>query len=86
MSEITIMGCDGCLKAATKRRPVTLWGIIKYATPDSPLDRDVTLAFDAHDLECVRRWVSRENKRVRAEAKDAKDAVKTPATKATAKK
>lgn len=63
MSEITIMGCDGCRKAATARRPVHA----VVLTVDG--DADMQLQFDAHDNECIRRFFSHTNKVAKDAAK-----------------
>ena len=75
MAEITILGCDGCLKAATARRPVDKVSIYgETVVPD-------TLEIDVHDMECIRRYFSRTNKASRDAAKAAKAAENKPAKK-----
>lgn len=70
MAEITILGCDGCLKPATKRKPVV--------TVEIPAVSDVTTSgsIDVHDAECIRRYYSRVNKEAREAAKAARAAEK----------
>lgn len=72
MSEITIMGCDGCQKAATARRPVK-------RLSDVSLGDDLILsAIDLHDMECLRRFLSRVNKERREAAKAERQAKDSP--------
>ncbi len=68
MSEITIMGCDGCQKAATARRPVRA----VVVTINDAAQHVIT--FDAHDFECIRRYFSRLNKAAKETAKTEREA------------
>tara|TARA_Y100000310_G_C20701625_1_gene830506 strand:+ start:4030 stop:4245 length:216 start_codon:yes stop_codon:yes gene_type:complete len=64
------MGCDGCLKAATKRKPVASVSVMFAG------DTENVITFDAHDNECIRRYFSRINKEIRAAQKAERDATK----------